>query len=94
MTDKGLILLIAKGDRTAFEFLYKNFYKMAEWLITNNSGTKADAEDTFQDALVAFYEKTLQADFEITCSLKTYVYAIVRNLWLKKLRDQKQFCQP
>ncbi len=89
MTDKALILLLSKGDHTAFAVLYKEYYKMASYYILRNSGNEEDAQDIFQDALVVFYEKTLQDNFKLSCSIKTYLYAIIRNLWLKKIRDNK-----
>lgn len=89
MTDKALILLLSKGDRQAFALLYKKYYKMVEYFILKNSGNKADAQDVFQDALVVFYEKTLSSSFQLTSTIKTFLYAIARNIWLKKIRDQK-----
>lgn len=89
MTDKELIIALSEGRPEAFTFLYKKYFRMAEWYVTHNSGNRADAEDIFQDALVIFYEKTLDTEFALNCAVKTYIYAVVRNLWLKKIRDQK-----
>lgn len=89
MTDKILIQKLKEGDTPAFEYLYKSYYKMAEYFILKNSGQSSDAEDVFQDALVVLYEKSQDDSFQLSCTLKTYLYSIVRNLWLKKLRDSK-----
>lgn len=94
MKDKILISLLAKGDQQAFSQLYKKYYKMVEYFILKNSGNKADAQDVFQDALVVFYEKTLNDSFELTSTIKTFLYAISRNIWLKKIRDQKRQLVP
>lgn len=89
MKDLDLLHKIAKAESTSFEYLYKEYYKMAEFFVLKNSGNKADAQDVFQDALVVFYEKTLDESFQLNCQIKTFIYSIVRNLWLKKLRDNK-----
>ena len=55
-------------------------------MIIDNSGTMVEAEDTFQDAMIVLYNNTRKTDFKLTCALKTYMYSIVRNLWLNKLK--------
>ncbi|WP_374444317.1 RNA polymerase sigma factor [Epilithonimonas sp.] len=59
------------------------------WYVKQNSGTLSDAEDLYQDALMVLLEKLTQDDFQLSASLKTYIFAICKNLWLKKLRRVK-----
>lgn len=89
MTDKDLLILLSKSDTYAYRMLYIQHYKMIEYFILKNSGTCSDAQDIFQDALIVLFEKTRNNEFKLSSSLKTYLYSIVRNLWLKKLRDHK-----
>ncbi|SHI85920.1 RNA polymerase sigma factor [Pseudozobellia thermophila] len=71
-----------------FGKLYRdNFAKIAKF-VKNNSGNQADAEDLFQDAMMVLVEKLRQDNFQLTASIDTYVYAICKNLWFKKLRDK------
>jgi DNA-directed RNA polymerase specialized sigma24 family protein len=37
--------------------------------------------------MLALIEKIYADDFELTASLSTYIFAIGKNLWLKKLRN-------
>ncbi len=72
----------------AFGNLYQsNFGKISKF-VQNNSGNQADAEDLFQDAMMVLVEKLRQDNFQLTASMDTYVYAICKNLWFKKLRDK------
>jgi RNA polymerase sigma factor (sigma-70 family) len=57
-------------------------------LITQNSGDEEDAEDIYQEALIVLYEKTKDANFKLSSSLKTFIYSISRNKWLYKLRQE------
>ncbi|SHI30780.1 RNA polymerase sigma factor, sigma-70 family [Mesonia phycicola] len=72
----------------AFGKLYKeNFSKILSF-VKNNNGSKIDAEDLFQDAMLVLVEKLRQDHFLLTASINTYVYAICKNLWFKKLRSR------
>ena len=58
-------------------------------LITKNSGTKDEAQDIFQDALVVLFEKAQDPSFQLSSTVKTYIYAVCRNKWLMTLRSRK-----
>jgi len=55
-----------------------------------NSGTETEAKDVYQEAIIAFYERLQQKDFVLTCKIKTYLYAICKRLWLKRLSEKKR----
>ncbi|MDZ4745266.1 MAG: sigma-70 family RNA polymerase sigma factor [bacterium] len=76
-----------RGDNNnAFGQLYKEHFGMVKRFITNNHGRADDAEDIFQDTMLVLFEKLRQDNFELSASIKTYIMAISKNLWLKKLR--------
>lgn len=89
ISDKSLIDQLRNEDAGAFEQLYQRYHPSIATYITQHSGTTADAEDIFQETMIVFLQKTRQADFVLSSSLKTYLFAIARNLWLKRLRDNK-----
>ncbi len=60
-------------------------------LVCSNSGTEQEAKDIYQEAMIAFYERVQQPAFTLTCKIKTYLYAVCRRLWLKKLAEKKRF---
>ncbi|MEO1258787.1 MAG: sigma-70 family RNA polymerase sigma factor [Bacteroidota bacterium] len=70
--------------------IYQVNYSMIAHFIKKNSGTEADAEDIFQDSLIALYNKANQGTLVLSASLQTYIYSIAKNLWLKKLRVKKR----
>lgn len=84
----NIIVDLKTENNFAFGELYKdNFGKISNF-VQNNSGNQADAEDLFQEAMMVLVEKLRQDDFQLTASIDTYVYAICKNLWFKKLRDK------
>lgn len=87
--DKALIEGIGSKDHEKIGFLYRNYFESIQRLIFKNSGYAEDAEDIFQDALVIIYKKIKNKDLKLSCSLKTFMYAICRNLWLQKLQKKE-----
>ena len=74
-----------KGENNySFGQLYKTYFSMVNRFVLNNSGQTEDAEDLFQDTMLVLIEKLRQDNFELTASIKTYIMAIAKNIWLKK----------
>lgn len=71
--------------------LYKTHYPMVVNLVCSNSGSEQEAKDVYQECLIAFYERVRQPGFTLTCKIKTYLYAVCRRLWLKRLSEKKRF---
>jgi len=87
--EESLLEGIRLHDSDTLEYIYKKFFPSVKAFVNNNSGNDDDARDVFQEAIVAIYRKVNDESFAITCSFKTYVYAIVKNLWLKELEKRK-----
>lgn len=90
MSDTEIIELIRRGrDQQAFSKLYAHFPKV-ERMVRANSGTKSDAKDIFQDALIIFHRKAREADLTLTAAISTFLYGICRNLWREELRRRNR----
>lgn len=87
--DHTLLNQLKNEDNPSFEILYKFYYPSIEAYITQNAGSKEDAADIFQETIVVLLHKLRQGNFILTSSLKTYLFAIAKNQWLKRLRDNK-----
>lgn len=94
MTDSELIEFIrqnnVKGSDLAMRQIYKECYPMTENLVLKNSGNMADAKDIFQEAMVVFYYKVKEDDFQLSSKISTYIYSISKNQWYKKIRANKK----
>ncbi len=81
---------VSNGERETIQLIYDHFFGKIKSFIQSNSGSPEDAKDIFQDALMTIYIKSKNEDLDkLDCSFYTYLYAICRNLWLKKLRGKK-----
>jgi RNA polymerase sigma factor (sigma-70 family) len=85
--DSELRLLerIAAGDETALVALYDANRRPVRNYILRNNGTVDDADDMLQEALVVLWERVRTGKFELRAHTGTFIYAIVRNLWLRRL---------
>jgi len=90
-SEKGLLEGLAVNDRKTIEMIYKDNYNMVQALIINNNGSTDDAKDIFQEAMIVLYEKVRSGSFELNCQVKTYIYAVCKRLWLKKLQQSSRF---
>lgn len=88
--DELILAEIRKNNDAVLGELYKTHYPMVVNLICNNSGTEQEAKDVYQEAMIAFYERAQQPAFVLTCKIKTYLYAVCRRLWLKRLAEKKR----
>lgn len=87
--DLHIIDELKAGRSSAYETLYKEYFGMVRHFVQHNSGDETEAGDVFQDAIIVLFEKVQQADFTLTATLKTYLYSVSRNIWLKRLREKK-----
>ncbi len=70
-------------------FLYNQHLQGIKYFVLNNSGTEEAALDVLQDALVVLYLNIRKGQFDHRGSLKAYIHAVAKNLWLKELRRQR-----
>ena len=84
-TDSEVILGILNNSESVLKRLYLAYFPMVFQLVINNNGNEDDAKDIYQEAIIIFYNKVKEGDFELSSKLKTYIYSICRRLWLKRL---------
>jgi len=82
-----------KDSEKLLKTVYENCYHICEQMILSNSGSRDDAKDIFQDAMVVFYNKAKSDDFVLTSKISTYLFAVSKNLWLKKLRSASKYSE-
>ncbi|QJX46589.1 sigma-70 family RNA polymerase sigma factor [Hymenobacter taeanensis] len=70
--------------------LYQRTFPMVRRHVVERGGTTQDAKDVFQDALVVFYEKTVNGHLVLTCSPSTYLVGVCRHLWQQELSRRRR----
>ncbi len=88
--DELQVAELRKKNTAALKQLYKAHYPMVLNLVLSNNGSEQEAKDVYQEAIIHFYERLQQTEFVLACKIKTYLYAVSRRLWLKRLAEQKK----
>lgn len=68
--------------------LYELYFETIIAQIAQNGGSREDGADIFQEAVLVLIEKVKKGQFRGESSLKTFLSAIARNLWLHELRTR------
>ncbi len=97
LEDKILIKQLGSLDtmkvNEASAHLYTKHYNYISKFVCDNSGSVYDAEDVWQETMLAFRQQLTTQKItaeKLECKLTTYLYAIGRNIWLKALRQKKR----
>ena len=88
LKDSEIVSGILIDSKASLNQLYQSFYPMVLQLILNNNGTEEDAKDVFQESIIVLYDKIKGGSFELSSKLKTFIYAVCKHLWLKKLKHK------
>lgn len=81
------------NDDRALMYLYKETLAKVRAYVLKNSGSKEEADDLFQDAVIVFFQKVKEGLFNPSHEIDGYIYTICKNSWIniskRKLVNQK-----
>lgn len=90
-SEQEIISAIQSKDavNSALRFLYDSYYRYLERYVLQNSGNEDDAADMIQEAFLIFIRLIEENKFRQESSIKSYLYSIIKNLWITELRKRK-----
>jgi len=83
--DELLVAGVRSGDGLAIHRLYGLYFPSVSKMVVNNGGCYEEAQDIFQETVMVLYDKAVRGDFRLSSRLGTFLYAVSKRLWLKKL---------
>jgi RNA polymerase sigma factor (sigma-70 family) len=86
--DEAIVHSIENNDDSVLHWMYELCFPPVIKMVLQNNGNRDEASDLFQDAMVVFYENVKGGQFQLKSTISTYLYAVCRHLWLKKLREK------
>lgn len=87
--EQNLFEQLKSEQSKAFEMLYSDMFQSVSRFVINNNGSIDDAEDVFQEAMLVLVYKIRSNEFRLSASIGTYVRAVCKFVWLKRLRQSK-----
>lgn len=70
-------------------YLHRQVYSMASRFIVRYKGSAQDAEDIFQDGLLALYKLARQGKLASHINIEAYLFSICKNLWFRQLHKNR-----
>jgi len=82
-------LITTQQRETFFITLYKRVFPSVAKYISRKGGTFDDAKDVFQDSVIIYYEKVINASNNCK-NEQAYLMGIAKHLWLKKFSNKQE----
>ncbi|RMG87425.1 MAG: sigma-70 family RNA polymerase sigma factor [Bacteroidetes bacterium] len=86
--DQYYIEGLVNNDATVIRKIYDQFAPRITGYVENNSGTKEDARDIFQEGLLAILKKARSENFVLTCPFGAFLYLVCSRKWLNRLKQK------
>jgi RNA polymerase sigma factor (sigma-70 family) len=83
-SEKEVISGIRNHDSAVLEYVYQTYFPVIEGLVIHHHGSREQAKDVFQEAMIIAYRRIREGGFELTCKFSTYLYAICKKVWLQE----------
>lgn len=87
------IQAILDNDARGIAKIYNAYRPRIVKYVVSNNGSAADGEDVFQEAIIVIFKQARKEDFQLTAQFYTYLFAICKRVWLKKLRQKGQYTE-
>jgi len=89
-TDAELIVAISAGVdlNDAIQFIYRQYSEATGSLIRQYGASEQDADDIFQETVVAFIDVVKKGKFRMEASVRTFLASIARNYWFNELKKR------
>lgn len=81
-------LQAAKNTDNAIKSIYRSYFDSLVWYVMNNSGSREDAEDVFQEVVINFIDLVQKNKFRGESSIKTFLFSLNRHIWLNELKKR------
>lgn len=91
ISDEDLLTYLQAGNEKYITYVYDKCKKNALGFLRQSGADYDNAEDIYQDAVIVFYEKVQEGNFEKRSSIQTYLNSVCRFKWLNTIRDKKEF---
>jgi RNA polymerase sigma factor (sigma-70 family) len=79
-----------KFDNLSFDDLYRKHRNSSMNFMRRMIDNEDEILDVYQDAVIVLYNNSQRSDFQLTCSVQTYLNSICRNQVLKRIPNSRK----
>lgn len=79
--DQKYIDALLKDDRKMIMKIYKDYFPYVLSYVTKNGGNKSDANDVFQETILAVYKNALAGKVSLEVKFSSYIDKIYKRIW-------------
>ena len=87
-------LLVAVRDERSLNkailFIYQQYAASTSSFIMNYGGSEQDADDVFQETVVAFIDAVKKGKYRMEASIKTFLVSVAKNIWFNELKKRER----
>lgn len=87
-------LIVAISDRTrlndAILSIYQQYSDIVSSFLINYGASEQDADDVFQETVIAFIQIVQNDKFRMEASIKTFLVSVARNIWRNELKKRQR----
>ncbi len=87
-TDDIVINGIRSRDDAVFKYIQVKFQDSIRLMVMEMGGSQEDAQDVFNEGLIALIRLVDRDDFNLTCNLGTLMYALCNKQWKQQLEKR------
>jgi RNA polymerase sigma factor (sigma-70 family) len=91
-TDAELVIALRDEQslNQAILFIYQQYAASTSSFIIHYGGNEQDADDVFQETVVAFIEIVRKGNFRMESSIKTFLVSVAKNIWFNELKKRER----
>jgi RNA polymerase sigma factor (sigma-70 family) len=89
-TEAQIIEGLHKGDEKVIKYLYQSYFPMVKFIVGQQHGTYEQSVEIFHESVLVLLMKLQRPEFRLQCAVKTYLFAVAKNLWLQNLERRSR----
>ncbi len=87
-SQRDIIEKLKHGERDALEVIYYRHKEYCLNFMRSMYDNSEEIKDIYHDAVIVLFEKLIKPEFELTCTIQTYLNSICRNQVLLRLKKE------
>ena len=90
MSDENYLHALCAGDTQRIRVIYQQYAVQIQRWVQDNNGSIADAQDLFQDGLIAIYDRYCSTEFQLGSSFGALLFGICKRKWFDRLKEKNR----